>query len=74
VGEPVWVPTGNARELRPNVPKQRRNGHQLGPNRMLLIWRGCGCASALANGKGHQEVLCRKCGDVQLLPPCDIEA
>ena len=52
-------------------PKRCPQGHRLGPDRVLVGWRPCGCpTSTHASGaQGHRSWECRVCGAVILRPP-----
>lgn len=51
-------------------PESCPQGHQLGPDRMLLGWQSCLCTTAVRNHGGHRTWRCRECEAVITAPPC----
>jgi hypothetical protein len=52
-------------------PERCRNGHELGPGRVLLGWFPCGTCPGT---RGHNYALCEVCGDEYDDPPHDSRA
>ncbi len=46
------------------APKVCRNGHKLGPNRVLVSFTPCACGLTDGSG-GHTTWRCRECDDVR---------